>query len=64
MAEQTSNESDKLQTYYDLREKYAERFNDSFPSFKYGNDVDNCIEALRECLRKGRPEKIDEGLVY
>lgn len=65
MSEQTSNESDKLQTYYDLRDKYEARFEDSFPSFKYGNDLDDCIEALQECLKNDRPESPDDtGVLY
>lgn len=65
MADQNSDQNDRLLVYYELREAYEKRFEDSFPSFKYANDLEDCIAALQKCLREKKPEEInDDGVVY
>lgn len=47
-----------------LSDEYYKKFKDSFPTFKYANRVDACIEAMQKCLKEGKPEEVDPDLVY
>jgi hypothetical protein len=45
-----------MERYLELREKYERTFGESFSSFKYGNDIDVCVEVLERCIKTRKPD--------
>ena len=39
---------------------YCERFKDTFPTFNFGNDPEECSKRIIKCLKENKPYKVSE----
>lgn len=56
MHQSSDKETNRMERYLELREKYERTFGESFSSFKYGNDIDVCVEVLERCIKTRKPD--------